>query len=129
MSTLEKKVIISLGSTFLFTLVNIPDAYKFTSFITKLNLFDFVNKCRTNLGFMVHTIVFFLITYFSMGNPVKEIGIKLKRSIYGTLIYYMLSSPSFYSLFTDKCPNMFVIVISSIVYFITLVGLMYLPKE
>ena len=51
MATLEKKLIISLGSAILFLEMNLPQTYKLTSKLTNLNLFNFDSNCRKNLQF------------------------------------------------------------------------------
>ena len=136
MATLEKKLSISIGSALLFLIINLPKTYKITSFLTKLQLFNFDTNCRTNSGIIIHSFLFFIITYLSMGNSTTRIGVKLKHSIYGTLILYLISSPAFYSI-TDslfnitnnECPNNLSIILHSIIYCISLVAVMYLPEK
>ena len=66
-------------------------------------------------------------------------GLKLKFSIYGTLIFYLISSPAMFSsvasIFGNKiaspegCPTNYGILLHALVYYIVLVGVMYLPPE
>ena len=73
-----------------------------------------------------------------MSNATLKIGIKLKHTIYATLIFYLISSPSFASFihkflgdtFFSKtgCPTKLGIVLNSGIYCTALVGLMYLPE-
>jgi len=137
MATFKQKLMISSSSAALFALVNLPETYQFTSKIFNLKLLN-DNKCPTILGFILHSIVFFTLTFLSMGNATLRIGIKLKHTIYATLIFYLISSPSFASLvnkllgdeFFSKtgCPTKLGISLNSVIYCAALVGLMYLPE-
>lgn len=130
MSTLEKKILISLESAGLFFLLNSVDSYKFFGNIFNMNLYS--DNCPTKLGLLFNTLIFFITTYLSMGNPFKRKLFKLKNTTYGTLIYYLLSSPAIYYLTSflndNSCPNNKMILIHSILYFIILVGVMYFPE-
>jgi len=120
MSTLESKVLISLNSALLFLLMNLPKTYKMLS----------NNKCPTKKSRLVHTFLFATFTFLSMIRSNSEVGIKLKHTIYGTLIYYFLSSPTIYSItsFDYNCPTTNDVFLHSIVYFLSLIGVMYLPE-
>lgn len=137
MATLQTKLNISLGSAFLFAVINSPILYKITTGILPLNLFNNTTNCPTNVGLLVHTLVFLAISYLSMGNANIKKGIKLKHSIYGALIFFLISSPTMYS-FTSSvfgssiaslsgCPTMFGILLHALIYCAALVGVMYLP--
>tara|TARA_B110000971_G_C19598688_1_gene315112 strand:+ start:121 stop:546 length:426 start_codon:yes stop_codon:yes gene_type:complete len=138
MSTLNQKTLISLQSAFTFMKINSPSTYKFISKITKLNLYDSEKGCPTQLGLIVHTLIFFAISYFSMYKSGAENGIKIKHSLYGTLIFYFISSPAVFSvvrkILGDKlstnegCPSKLGIFVHSIIYFLALIGVMYLPS-
>ena len=71
------------------------------------------------------------LTFLSMGDPNKKTGIKLKHTIYGTLIFYFLSSSAMYSLTGSKngCPTLWSVLLHAVVYCALLVGLMYLPER
>ena len=139
MATFEKKVLISIGSSVLFFVINYPDTYKFTTKITKLNLFDFNTQCPTLLGNMIHTIAFFILTFVSMQNPAINVGIKLKHTIYGSLISFFISNPVTYSFISsilgkqfannNGCPTLAGIILHTIIYCICLIGVMYLPEQ
>ena len=120
MSTLEGKVLISLNSALLFLLMNLPKTYKILS----------NNECPTNKSRLVHTFLFATFTFLSMVGSNSEVGIKLKHTIYGTLIYYLVSSPAIYSLTSCnyKCPQDKNVYLHSFVYFLSLIGVMYLPN-
>jgi hypothetical protein len=131
MSTLEKKILISLESAGLFFLLNSVDSYKFFGNIFNMNLYS--DNCPTKLGVLFNTLIFFITTYLSMGNPFKRKLFKLKNTTYGTLIFYLLSSPAIYYLTSflndnNSCPNNKMIIIHSILYFIILIGVMYFPE-
>ena len=120
MSTLKGKALISLNSSLLFLFINLPKIYKIIS----------GNKCPTNKSRLVHTILFATFTFLSMIGSDSDVGIKLKHTIYGTLIYYFISSPAFYSLTTDKykCPHDKDVYLHTFLYFLSLLGVMYLPN-
>tara|TARA_B110000208_G_C11777134_1_gene432467 strand:+ start:34 stop:444 length:411 start_codon:yes stop_codon:yes gene_type:complete len=136
MSTFEKKVLISIKSAILFLLVNLPNTFKLTSKLLKLNLYN--KYCVTNLGLIIHTLVFFSLTYLSMSKSKINKLIKLKHSIYGTLIYYLLSSPAIYYISyllfgnivsnINGCYTINGLLIHSVLYCLSLIGIMYLPN-
>jgi len=135
MATFQKKLQISIGSAFLFIIVNLPQTYEITNKI--LHWKTISNGCPTHLGILTHTLVFFLLTFLSMGNVKIKTGIKLKHSLYGTLIYFLLSNPATYSFvgslfghqFADNngCPSVLGVLLHSVVYCAFLVAVMYLP--
>tara|TARA_B100000787_G_C16196693_1_gene301418 strand:+ start:2250 stop:2702 length:453 start_codon:yes stop_codon:yes gene_type:complete len=150
MATLNKKILISLNSAFLFVLVNHPKLLslgprtvgkvekKFGitgNSLGPTNLNSVV--CPTNIGLLLNALVFFSISYFSMGKAKINNGIKIKHALYGTLIFYLVSSPALYSVvgsifgeaFSSKsgCPTLYGVLLHALVYFCLLVGVMYLP--
>lgn len=131
MATFEKKLSISLGSAVLFILTSLPQTYLLTDRFLPDKLFDKRTNCPTLLGRLVHTAVFFALTYLSMGS-VKKHGLKLKYSIYTALIYFFLTSPELYAAvgFADYkgCPTFTGILVHAVVYTAALVGVMYLPE-
>ena len=134
MSSFEKKLEISISSSIIFLIINSPATYKLTSKLTNLNLFDFSSNCRTNLGILTHTLLFFIITFLTMKNSNIDFGIKLKHSIYATLIFYFISSPSIFSIINNltninnDCISNIGTVIHSIIYCLSLIAIMYLPN-
>jgi hypothetical protein len=125
MATLQQKMQISAGSAILFMAVNLPETYRLTNKILPCKLID--GNCPTSMGVFIHTAVFFLVTLLTMGDIRENTFEKLKHSIYGTLIFFFLSSPTMYSLTQNKCPTFQGVLLHTFLYFIALVGLMYLP--
>jgi len=125
MATLQQKAMISAQSAVLFLAVNLPQTYKLTDSILPLKLAN--GSCPTSLGVFVHTLVFFLVSFLTMGDPRKDTLGKLKHAIYGTLIFFFLSSPTMYSLTGSRCQTVGSVVLHTIIYFLALVGVMYLP--
>lgn len=139
MATLQEKLIICIWSAALFILVMLPQTFALTSRISTINLYDTQTNCPTNLGIIVHTVVFFILTYLSMWRSDLSAGLKLKFSIYGTLLFYLVASPTFFSVIDyvagnhlsneNGCPSVAGVVVSAILYLLGLLGLMYLPPE
>jgi hypothetical protein len=137
MATFSKKVSISVGSTLLFLFVNLPQVYNLTGNFLSLNLYN--ENCPTNTGLIIHTLVFFALTYISMGKSTINSGIKLKHTIYGTLIFYLISSPAMFSFISsvfgnqyaniNGCPTMNGLILHGLIYCIALIGVMYLPER
>ena len=137
MATLEQKVMISLGASVLMFIVNSEMVYKLTDMFSSGSLYNHATKCPTNLGLLVHTLVFFGLTYWSMGSRTKNL-VKLDRTIYSTLIFYFLSSPTVYAFVSELlggttatsqgCPNLQGRILHALVFCAALVGIMYLPN-
>ncbi len=135
MSTLTSKLSISLFSATLFAIVNLPQTYQFTDKLIGAELYNSATNCPTYLGILLHTVVFFGLSFLSMLGSDLSLGIKLKHSLYGTLIYFLLSSPTVYSfvgsLFGDSkgCPTTTSVLIHAGIFTLFLVAVMYLPSE
>lgn len=139
MATLQQKLYISIGSALLFAFINLPQTYKLTNNLIPLNLFNEATNCPTAIGLIVHALVFFVLTFLSMGNPYEKTGIKLKHTIYGTLIFFLISSPAVFSLVgsilgnqiadANGCPTIMGVGLHAIVYCMALVAVMYLPNQ
>ena len=132
MSTLSQKLNICFNSMILFYFINSPETYMMTSNLINKTLISM--NCPTDLGFIIHTLLFFTITYLSMGSSNIKNKIKIKHSLYGTLIYYFVSSQQFYSFMNIllnnnnyNCPTTIGLILQSIVYFSFLLAVMYLP--
>jgi len=139
MTTLQQKLFISLGSALTFALVNLPQTYKITNNFLPINLYNIFTNCPTKEGLLVHALIFFVLTFLSMGNPTQKTGIKLKHTIYGTLIFFLISSPAVYSFVgsilgeqfanSDGCPTTLGVLTHAAVYCAALVGVMFLPER
>ena len=137
MSTLQQKVSISAGSALLFFLLNLPATYRLTNYILPCNTVNPLTGCPTTTGLIIHASIFFVITFLSMTSASFNAGIKFKNSLYATVIFLLIASPFMYSLTgsifgesiaTSKgCPTLLGVLIHSIVYGASLVGIMYLP--
>ena len=137
MASLNKKVMISMNSAILFLLVNLPQTYQVMNKLLGSVVYNEQTKCPTNVGLVVHALVFFAITYLGMGKSSVSKGIKLKHSLYGTLIFYLISSPALFSVVgsllgnwvsdSNGCPTMQGLLLHSLVFCMALVGVMYLP--
>jgi uncharacterized membrane protein YwzB len=137
MSNILQKLQISLSSAALFTFMNMSSTYKLTDSLLDNKLLDSVTKCPNFAGIIIHTIVFFVLTFFSMQGSEVNIFTKLKHTIYGTLIYFFVSNPVTYklvaSLFgnwvadSNGCPTDIGVFLHTIVYLMVLFGVMFLP--
>lgn len=123
--TLKLKLSISLFSSLLFIII--------ISFRDKYHHSFSYKPFRDILS----TTVFFVITMLTMNNKSSSMFlINIKNSIYGTLLYYFISSDSIYILFLDILNYVFGInninqyivrLIQTVLFCFSLLGLMYLP--
>lgn len=136
MTTLLQKTRISLGSALLFVAVNLQQTYGVTDKLSPLPLIE--GNCPTGLGLLLHALVFFVLSFATMGNPLEMTGLKVKFSLYGTLIMFLLSSPAMYTLTgsllgsqiaSNGCPTLNGVLLHGALYALCLVLVMYLPDE
>ena len=136
MATFQQKAMISMWSAGTFALLNAPMTYKFTNKL--LSLSTYKNGCPTYTGSLLHTSVFFSLSFLSMvlGESNSSYSTMLKHSLYGSLIYFFVSSPQMYSVTkslssntstSSGCPTIMGVLLHSFVYFVILVTVMYLP--
>ena len=109
MSTLKEKIFISTFAGLIAAIVNSNYSYKLTK------------QSR-----IVHTLVYLFITFITMPNLRTNTLVKFKNSLYGTLILFFIFSPELNDLFNNPSGNK-KIIIQTILYVISLVGVMYLP--
>ena len=138
MTTLEQKASISFGSAVLFAIINLPQTYQVTDSVLGPVLGPLQeNGCPTAIGLLVHTLVFGLVSFLSMGDPTQQTGVKAKYSLYGALIFFFLSSPTVYSIVGSifgtssptGCPTLGGVMLHALIYFLALTGVMYLPSD
>jgi len=135
MATLQKKMMISLFAANTFLLFNLPITYTFFN-KTGILFYNENTRCPTHIGLLLITVLFFIQTYITMGSSINK-GIKIKHSLYGTLIFFLVSSPALYAVMgklfgnlianVNGCPTTLGILLHSFVYFLILVAVMYLP--
>lgn len=134
MATLEQKVKISAASAAMLAVVNLPQTYKFVNDI--LPLVTYKSSCPTLLGQLVHLAVFAGLTYLSMPEKVNK-GVRVKHTLYGSLIAFLITSPAVYALVgsilgktianAKGCPTLMGVLLHAAVYGAALVGVMHLP--
>lgn len=135
MSSFQQKAMISAWSAGTFALLNAPMTYRLSNNL--LTVKTYKDGCPTAMGSLIHTVVFFLVSFLSMvvGGGNTSIRTMLNHSLYGSLIYFFVSSPpvysvtkSFFSKTSDSngCPTVTGVVLHSLVYFVLLVLVMYL---
>jgi hypothetical protein len=137
MSSFYEKLGISAFSAIIFALINLPASYGLSSKYVRQDIID-LSGCPTSKGILIHTIVFLVLSFLMMGNPLKEPLIKLKYSIYGALLFFLFSSPVMYSVtsaLTDGltasengCQTNMGVIIHAIIYSFALIGMTYLPS-
>lgn len=137
MSTFNEKLKISLSSAALFAVINYAGTFRLTDQLLPVDTYNMVTGCPTMTGQILHAVVFFLITFLTMGDPRVDTYTKIKHSLYGSLIFFFLSSPAMYSLTgsligpqianISGCPTTMGILLHATIYCAALVAVMYLP--
>jgi hypothetical protein len=95
-------------------------------------------KCLNIENHFSQTLLFALIALLAHTSNSVNISIKLKHTLYGTLLFYLISNSELYQITNkilynnilgiDNCPTNVGIIIHSIIYIIALVIMMYLPE-
>lgn len=139
MSSLKDKIFISLLSAAVFVVVNLPQTYKLTDKVLPFDTWSESDKSPTDLGRVAHTLVFFSLTLLSMLKSDQDMMVKVKHSLYATLIFFAMSSKTFsgltkpvvkklvgsdYEIEDDSVP---LVLYNASLYFVALVAVMYLP--
>ena len=135
MATLKKKMYISGNSALLCLLINLPEFYKLVSNYIPVKLYD-DRGCTSNIGLGMNTIIFFIITLITMGSSNMSQYEKVKNSLYSSLIFFAVFSPSMYfqtskivnTLTPKGCPSLQGILLHVFIYFLVLILVMYLPN-
>lgn len=138
MSSFYEKLGISVYSGILFALINLPVTYSFTSQNVKSGIVD-ASGCPTPKGILIHTIVFLGLSFLTMGNPLEDTMLKVKYSIYGSLLFFLFSNPVMYSITSQLtngatasqsgCQTNIGVLVHTVVYAAALLGVMYLPPD
>jgi hypothetical protein len=135
MATFGDKLQISAFSAGLFLITNISQTYKLTNNIVPFTTYSRTKQCITYNGLLLHTLIFSLLSFLSMNNK-TNMFVKLKHTLYGSLIYFFLSSPPMYSLtsrllfgISQAYPDFKQVFLHSIIYCFLLILVMYLPEE
>jgi len=133
-----QKLQISLFSGAVFTAVNLPQIYELTNKLSGNQLYNTATKCPTFAGILVHTLVYFVLTYLSMWGADASVGQKLRNTIYGTLIFFFVSNPVTYQLTgrltggltadQNGCPTLYGVLMHAVVYVTLLFLVMFLPN-
>ncbi len=97
------------------------------------------NECPTSFGRMLHMLLFFSVTLMSMYNSDIDILLKIKFSLYGTLIAFFVSSTEFNQIVgryitkednsISNCFEIKQMFVHTLIYIVFLVAVMYLPDE
>jgi len=137
MSSFQSKVAISASSAILFALLNLSEVYKLTNDYLPVSTTS-ANGCPTASGKVIHALAFFCLSYLSMGNIFKDVAKKVKYSLYATLIFFALSSSALFEITrkvysadladANGCPTLLGVIVHSVVYFLALIAVMYLPE-
>lgn len=132
MSTLNKKIYYSGVSALVFLGVSLPQVYQQTNQLVKAN-----GSCPNYKSKLLHVFVFFVLSLVVMQLSCKSdktLSDQVKYSLYGSLLYFFLSSNEMYALTTnfvndlsvDGCPTMKGVFVHTVVYMVALVGFMHL---
>jgi len=137
MATRNEKLVISLESSILFFIINHSFFYNITNNILLDKTYNKKKECRTKIGIIFHAILFCIITYLTMWNSINSEIMKIKNSLYATLLFFFVASPAFTKFLSVvfkgavskyECQTLTGLVLSTIVYGGFLFGLMHLPN-
>lgn len=126
MSTFQEKATIAAVPSLLFLALNSQFAYQLTNAV---GLGTAVGGCPTPLGTVLHTVVYFLIVYaLMMGDKRSSSKTKADRSLTSSLLFFAFASPTLYALTGSAggCPDFRGVLLHSVLFFLALIGVMYL---
>lgn len=133
MATLKDKLFISINSSLLFFVFNLPFISEIATSILGFNFIK--DGCRTKLGFLLSVSLFYIATYLTMTHSNKDVLVKLKHTTYASLLFFFVSNATtlhifnlFFKSFID-CPKNGTLILHSLIYCILLVGIMYFPDN
>ena len=134
MVSFTDKLLLCLGSSVIFFILNTEGMYITTQTVTGLTIYDFKTKCYNILGLLIHIIIFFVFTYLGMlGSSIDE-GFKTKHLIYSTILFCLISTKGLQNILTiifgDKlsslrgCPNVYGVSVAATIYMLILIILL-----
>lgn len=132
MTTLNRKLEISAFSALACCIINTKTMYNLTN---KFLPFETTkNNCPTNIGFLVHLLVFLAYSYLSMTKVDKPNLLKLNYAITGALLVNFAYSSGVIDVvgkaigtLENGCLTTKGNIVHSIIYGILLLAIMYLP--
>lgn len=134
MASLQQKLLISATSAALFVLISHPSLYKLTNRLLGGRIASATTGCPTMLGLALHTVVFYLVTRWTMRDAYMYDAVKTRRSLIAAVLFAVLNSPMAYQAVrgvlgagiatASGCPSMSGLVVHAAVYGAILVLLM-----
>ena len=136
MVSFTDKLLLCLGSSVIFFILNTEGMYVTTQTVTGLTIYDLKTKCYTILGLLIHILLFGGITYLGMiGSSIDE-GFKTKHLIYSTILFYLISTKGLQNILTiifgdnlsslQGCPNVYGVATATIIFMLILIILLTL---
>lgn len=126
MTSLSTQVNISVFSAFIFFIVN----------LMRTRQYEGKYYCAERTKILVLTLIFGAISFLSMYSSKLGINTKLRHSIYGALIFYIISSPAMHMVINmllgdeysseQGCPTIRGLILSAVIYCLFLIFMMRL---
>lgn len=119
----------------IFMLMSLPQMYNKTNSIV-----DELGSCPTYKSKLLHTLIFFVLVIIVMkyiGKSDKSFALLCKYAIFGSLLFFIISSNEAYMLTNgiypglsdNGCPSMTGVCVHTVLFGILLFGMMYLPHD